>query len=160
MRTKKYMRKTRKHRKNKSRRRHYKRGGGLFDFFKSKSTVVPDECDPMKLTQLKSSEEMRSKYQQCCPKKYFGMVKNNSPYCKQLDLNFKSAVENEGLQKQYVGIEPDEVAQMQNAPMLRAAPVVAPIVETEEQPPMNQAVGGRMKKRRTIKTNRKKYSRK
>jgi hypothetical protein len=139
MATKKHMRKTKRHRKNKSRRRHYKRGGGFFDFFKGSTPIVPDNCDPMKLTELKTSEEMRNKYQQCCPKKYFGMVKNSSPYCKQLDLNFKSAVESEGLQKQYVGIEPEEVAQMRNAPML-SAPVM--------QPQTNQVVGGRMKRSR------------
>lgn len=153
MATKKYMRKTKRHRKNKSRTRHYKRGGGFFDFFTGKSSVVPDDCDPMKLTQLKTSNEMRSKYQQCCPKKYFGMAKNSSPYCKQLDLNFKSAVEREGLEKQYVGMdEPVEVAQMQNAPMLSAPP--APIVDNQ----MSQAVGGRMKRRRTRR--HRKYSRK
>jgi hypothetical protein len=145
---KKTMRKTKRNRKNKSSSRRYKRGGGFFDFFTGNSSVVSDDCDPMKLTQLKSSEEMRSKYQQCCPKKYFGMVKNTSPYCKQLDLNFKSAVESEGLQKQYVGMEdPVEVAQMQNAPMLPAAP--APIVQEETQTQMNQVAGGRMKRRRT-----------
>jgi len=136
-------------RKNKSRKTHHKRGGGIFDFFTGKSTVVADDCDAMKLTQLKSSQEMRTKYQQCCPKKYFGMVKNTSPYCKQLDLNFKGAVEREGLQKQYVGMEePLEVAQMQNAPMLPAAPALP--VQTE-YPQVNQSVGGRMKrmKRRT-----------
>jgi hypothetical protein len=149
---KKTMRKTKRNRKNKPRSRRYKRGGGFFDFFTGNSSVVSDDCDPMKLTQLKSSEEMRSKYQQCCPKKYFGMVKNTSPYCKQLDLNFKSAVESEGLQKQYVGMEdPVEVAQMQNAPMLPAAPALP--VQTE-YPQMNQAVGGRMK-RRTRRNNRK-----
>lgn len=151
MATKKYMRRTKRDRKNKSKRtrRHHKRGGGLFDFFRGNAAVVPDNCDPMKLTELKSSQEMRSKYQQCCPKKYFGMVKNSSPYCKQLDLNFKAAVESEGLQKQYVGMEePVEVAQMQNAPMLPA-----PVVQTG----VTQAVGGKMKRRRH---RTRKYSRK
>lgn len=148
MATKKHMRKSRRQRKNKSRRQ-YKRGGGLFDFFRGTASVAPNDCDPMKLTQLTSSEEMRNKYQQCCPKKYFGMVKNNTPYCKQLDLNFKSAVEREGMQKQYVGVEPDEVAQMQNAPMLSAP---APAMQMD-----SPVVGGkkrRMRKTRRIRRNR------
>ena len=33
---------------------------------------------------------MYSNYQTCCPKSWYGR-KNNSPYCKQLDLNYKAA---------------------------------------------------------------------
>lgn len=151
MTTRKHMHKTRKHRKNKlrkSKRTHIKRGGGFFDFFKGTSaSVVPENCDPMKLTQLKTSNDMRNNYQTCCPKKYFGLVKDSSPYCKQLDLNFKSAVEREGMEKQYVGMEPVEVAEMKNAPMLPAAPVAA----SEQVQPLQQNVGG---KRRKVKTHR------
>ncbi len=159
MRSKKNMRRTKKHLKNNKSKtktrynkltRHNKRGGGFFDFFKGTSSVVSENCDPMKLTQLKSSTEMRNNYQTCCPKKYFGLVKDSSPYCKQLDLNFKSAVESEGMEKQYLGMEPQEVAGMQNAPMIAPA---APIVGETSIDTTPQNVGGkkRRKKRRLSK---------
>lgn len=159
MRIKKHSRKTKKQRNyksktknNKSRSRHNKRGGGLFDFLKgTSSVVVPENCDPMKLTQLNSSAEMRNNYQTCCPKKYFGLVKNSSPYCKQLDLNFKSAVEREGMDKQYLGMEPQEVAGMQNAPMLPAAPTPAPEPISGQQENVNFGGKTRRKKRRLSK---------
>ena len=157
-RSRRHMRKTKKHKKSARRtRRHYKIGGGLFDFFKGSSQVVPSDCDPMKLTELKTSNDMRNKYQTCCPKKYFGLMKDSSPYCKQLDLNFKGAVEREGMEKQYVGMEPLEVSQMKNAPIL--SPPAVNQIQPENQVlggnfiqavggTVSQAVGGKTKRRR------------
>jgi len=98
----------RKNHKSKSKSRKYKRGGGMFDFFLGKSAtttppvtpvtpvvtptvapVVTSSCDPLKISDLLTAEEIHSKNQSCCPKSRLG-IKNNSPYCKQLELNFQS----------------------------------------------------------------------
>ena len=75
-------------------KRNSKRGksrkGGSFGFFKDKHNEDPNCGDPNKLVNLKDSSEMFANYKQCCPKSWYGR-KNNSPYCKQLDLNYKAA---------------------------------------------------------------------
>ena len=74
------------------------RKGGFF--FRSKKVVPNENCDPNKLEELikipdyiadleKKPDELRNKYIECCPKKYFGLIKNRSPYCKVLDKTYK-----------------------------------------------------------------------
>ena len=165
MRSKKRMHK--KARKTSRRSRKNKRGGGFFDFFTgSSSKVVPSECDPNNLSQLKTSEQLRSNYQTCCPKTFFGMKKNSSPYCKQVELNANAAVEREGMEKEFVGIEdPLEVAAMKNAPMVKPIPLpnpadVAPPMGMEPKIEANQVTfsGGR-RRRRTRRRNTRKTRR-
>lgn len=130
---KKTKRLTRRSRKN-------KRGGGFFDFFKgSSSTVVPASCDPNNLSQLKTSEQLRENYQTCCPKTFFGMRKNSSPYCKQVELNANAATEREGMEKEFVAadLEPLEVAEMKNAPMVAPGPLPNP---ADVAPPMDMGL--------------------
>jgi hypothetical protein len=75
-------------------KRNSKRGksrkGGFFGLFKDKHNEKDEECNPNKLVNLKSSSALHANYEQCCPKSWYGR-KNNSPYCKQLDLNYKAA---------------------------------------------------------------------
>ena len=71
-----------------SEKRMMKRGGG---WFTTKKITDSSVCDPNKLVQLKTPEEMYLTYQTCCPKSRFG-YKNSSPYCKQLELNYMSAI--------------------------------------------------------------------
>jgi hypothetical protein len=63
---------------------------GAFWFFDDKHNTGNAACDPNNLDNLKDSNSMHANYQTCCPKTWYGR-KNNSPYCKQLDLNYKSA---------------------------------------------------------------------
>lgn len=153
---------SRKHRKT-HKRRNYKRGGGFFDFFSSKSAaVVPDNCNPNNLSQLKSSQQLRENYQTCCPKSFFGMKKNTSPYCKQVELNMNAAVKGEGLQKEYVGMDPMEVAAIRNVPGAEGMPryeSFSDIPKSSEITPMVNSniskVGGRRRRtRKTRKTRR------
>ena len=66
------------------------RKGGFFGLFDDKHNTGNAACDPNNLVNLKDSNSMHANYQTCCPKTWYGR-KNNSPYCKQLDLNYKSA---------------------------------------------------------------------
>jgi hypothetical protein len=72
------------------------RKGGIFGLFEDKHNEgVTDEkgnlCgDSNNLVNLTDRDHMRINYQTCCPKTWYGR-KNNSPYCKQLDLNYKAA---------------------------------------------------------------------
>lgn len=149
--------------RNKRSHKKYKRGGGFFDFFSGKSSapVVPDNCNPNNLSQLKTPDQLRENYKTCCPKTFFGMRKNSSPYCKQVELNMNAAVKEEGLQKEYVGMEPMEVAALRNVPgaempVEQQAPNVQPMLNVP--PPTNISstnmvnVGGR--RRRTRKNRR------
>jgi hypothetical protein len=100
--------KSRRQRKHSKRRggRKTKRGGFL-NFFSSKPTVLPSECDPNQLSLIKGSDALHANYQKCCPKTYFGS-KNSSPYCKQLDLNFQSSLKGENDANEYQDINPME----------------------------------------------------
>jgi hypothetical protein len=73
----------------KQNKRNKKRGksrkGGFFGLFKDKHNT---ECDPNNLVNLETSNELHSEYQKCCPKTWYGR-KNNSQYCKALDLKYK-----------------------------------------------------------------------
>ena len=75
-------------------KRNSKRGksrkGGFLGLFKDKHNEQNPQCNPNNLVNLKDSQEMFANYKQCCPKSWYGR-KNNSPYCKQLDLNYKAA---------------------------------------------------------------------
>lgn len=66
------------------------RKGGFFGLFKDKHNTGNTACNPNNLANLTDSNSMRTNYQTCCPKNWYGS-KNNSPYCKQLDLNYKAA---------------------------------------------------------------------
>jgi hypothetical protein len=76
----------------KTKRRYTKnKRGGFFGMFSNK--VSPNnsaQCNPNNLTTLTDVRQMQENYQTCCPKTWYGS-KNSSPYCKQLDLNFKGA---------------------------------------------------------------------
>ena len=64
--------------------------GGILNLFKDKHNKTDTECDSNNLVNLTDSTSMHANYQKCCPKTWYGR-KNNSPYCKQLDLNYKAA---------------------------------------------------------------------
>ena len=66
------------------------RKGGFFGLFDDKHNTGNADCNPNNLANLKDSNSMHANYQTCCPKNWYGS-KNNSPYCKQLDLNYKAA---------------------------------------------------------------------
>lgn len=95
----KYKNKIKKTRKN----MRNKKGG----FFTSSKVSSLPECDPNKLSMLKTLEDMQTNYLQCCPKSMFG--KNSSPYCKQLDLNFQTTKKAQNDSGEYVGFSPEEV---------------------------------------------------
>ena len=69
--------------------------GGFYNFFRSSKRVYPSECDPNDLVNVKGSVSIHNKYKNCCPKSKFFGTKNRSPYCKQLELNFKHALRKE-----------------------------------------------------------------
>jgi hypothetical protein len=85
----------------KTKRRYTKtKRGGFFNFFSNK--VNPDnssQCNPNNLTSLIDVRQMQENYQTCCPKTWYGS-KNSSPYCKQLDLNFKGAQQRQQMENQ------------------------------------------------------------
>ena len=96
--------------KSKKNRSFSKKGkkGGYFFSNKNKNVAPLSECDPNNLSSIKGSTDLHENYQKCCPKKMFGR-KNSSPYCKQVDLNFKAALKEENDAKEYHGYEPDEI---------------------------------------------------
>jgi hypothetical protein len=103
-----YKRHTNK-RKHMKKRRTRSKKGGFFGLFSRKAPIVDSaQCDPNNLPNLRSADELKLNYQQCCPKKLFGF-KNKSPYCKQVDLNYQAALENERINEEYVGVEPEDV---------------------------------------------------
>ena len=108
--------KSRRQRKHSKRRggRKTKRGGFL-NFFSSKPSVLPSECDPNQLSTIKGSDALHANYQKCCPKTYFGS-KNSSPYCKQLDLNFQSSLKGENDANEYQDLSQSEVNNMKQYP--------------------------------------------
>jgi hypothetical protein len=106
-----YKKQTNKRRVNKKRITRSKKGG-FFGLFSRKAPIVDmTQCDPNNLPNLKSADELKLNYQQCCPKKLFGF-KNRSPYCKQVDLNYQAALENEKMNEEYIDIEPQDVYTM------------------------------------------------
>jgi hypothetical protein len=107
--------KSRRQRKHSKRRGRRTKRGGFLNFFSSKPTVLPSECDPNQLSLIKGSDALHANYQKCCPKTYFGS-KNSSPYCKQLDLNFQSSLKGENNAKEYPDAEPMEQYQMNQNP--------------------------------------------
>jgi hypothetical protein len=80
----------RRNKRNSKRSRGRNRKGGFFGLFEDKHNTGNAACDPNNLANLKDSNSMHSNYQTCCPKSWYGR-KNNSPYCKELDLNYKAA---------------------------------------------------------------------
>ena len=66
------------------------RKGGFFGLFKDKHNTGNTACNPNNLANLKSSYEIKQNIDTCCPKSWYGR-KNNSPYCKQLNLNYDAA---------------------------------------------------------------------
>jgi len=83
----------RRNKRNSKRSRGRSRKGGFFGLFDDKHNTGNAACDPNNLANLKDSNSMHANYQTCCPKTWYGR-KNNSPYCKQLDLNYKAAFQN------------------------------------------------------------------
>ena len=86
--------------------------------FKDKHNEKDEECNPNKLVNLKSSSALHANYEKCCPKTWYSR-KNNSPYCKQVELNFKAKEEEENNAKGvYIdendeeGIRPSDLANM------------------------------------------------
>ena len=138
-----------KMRKNKSRKN---KKGGFFNFFSSNSTVVPSECDPNNLSMIKDTKSMKDNYQKCCPKGMFGS-KNSSPYCKQLNLNYTSALKGENEAKEYVGFNPEEVYQMKNAEH-----TFTPDINTPKEKSWYKFWGGKKSRRRRNKRNKYNYS--
>lgn len=136
------MKSYRKLHKNKSRSRRNKRGG----FFTSK-VVSSSECDVNKLSSLSKDMgdgqdplvKMRNNYQKCCPIN-FGM-KNTSPYCKQLDLNYKAQAQYKSDISGYYGSETDvgKIKQIMNQPV----PGYQPLVNTGVKKPWYQFWGGK-----------------
>lgn len=67
------------------------RKGGFFGLFDDKHNTGNASCNPNNLANLKSSIEIKKNIDTCCPKNWYGR-KNNSPYCKQLNLNYDAAL--------------------------------------------------------------------
>ena len=44
------------------------------------------------INEIESTDEMREKYKKCCSKKLFGLKKNSSPYCKELENRYKNII--------------------------------------------------------------------
>jgi hypothetical protein len=85
----------------KTKRRYTKnKRGGFFGMFSNKvSPANSEQCNPNNLTSLTDVRQMQENYQTCCPKTWYGS-KNSSPYCKQLDLNFKGAQQGQQMDNQ------------------------------------------------------------
>ena len=66
------------------------RKGGFFELFKDKDNDYNGQCNPNNLNNLTSTYDIKKKIDTCCPKSWYGR-KNNSPYCKQLNLNYDAA---------------------------------------------------------------------
>ena len=116
----------RKIKTRKTRKRQIKKGGFFSYFFGKKNTdisnpssnsnlesqnspLIPkkNNCDPLELPSIKNVKDLHAKYQQCCPKTFFGR-KNTSPYCKQVDLNYQAQLKADNDANEYAGYEPDE----------------------------------------------------
>jgi len=67
------------------------RKGGFFGLFDDKHNTGNAACNPDNLVNLKSSFDIKKNIDTCCPKNWYGR-KNNSPYCKQLNLNYDAAL--------------------------------------------------------------------
>ena len=79
-----------RNKKNSKRSRGRSRKGGIFGLFEDKHNTGNIACNPNNLANLKSSYEIKQNIDTCCPKSWYGR-KNNSPYCKQLNLNYDAA---------------------------------------------------------------------
>ena len=132
MKSKRNFKKNKKNNKNKTFR------GGFFSS-SNKINPYPGQCDVNQLTDLKTSDEMHKKYKACCPKGMFG-TKNSSSYCKQLDLNFQSA------------LKAENDAKDQNTTELPSAqlPQQAYDVGVAESKPWYKFWGGKKSKRKNI----------
>ena len=81
----------RRNKRNSKRSRSRNRKGGFFGLFDDKHNTGNADCNPNNLANLKSSIEIKKNIDTCCPKNWYGR-KNNSPYCKQLNLNYDAAL--------------------------------------------------------------------
>ena len=79
-----------RNKRNSKRSRGRNRKGGFFGLFEDKHNTGNIACNPNNLANLKSSYEIKQNIDTCCPKSWYGR-KNNSPYCKQLNLNYDAA---------------------------------------------------------------------
>ena len=108
-------------RQNKTRKNgRNKKGGFWWLFNKNKqqnyNRIMPNDCDPNQLTQLRTTQELHSQYQKCCPKSWYGS-KNSSPYCRQIDSNFQGLTMGQNNANEYHGFTPEEEYNMRNQQM-------------------------------------------
>jgi len=154
------MSKTRNIRKNRNIRnikksRKQKKGG--FSFFGSK--VVPnDNCNPNNLVNLKTSDELYNNYKQCCPKTFFGS-KNSSPYCKQVNLNFQSALTSENNASENVSDDKAETAPILPSVQSAKLPQSEIDVQKAATKPWYQFWGGKSRRRNKRENKRSKTNR-
>lgn len=83
---------------------------------KTKKRGGTSNCTLNYLKILKTPEDMHKNYQTCCPKKFFGLRKNSSDYCKKLELNFHDALRAENYARGYSeDINEDELREIENS---------------------------------------------
>ena len=115
--SKKTIKRNKRDKRDKRSKKTKNRRGGFFGMFKSKHNELDKACNINELVNLKKSNEMHANYEQCCPKGFFG--KNSSPYCKQLDLNYKATVTQEnnarGFDSDDDNLRPSDVAHLEGA---------------------------------------------
>jgi hypothetical protein len=135
-------------RKNKTKKL---RKGGFFSFFTGKKPVAQVKasgpewqspvsefrgvnsikynkiltCDPTNIDLLKTSDQLHSKYHECCPKR-FGF-KNSSSYCKQIDQKWQKALVDENNARGYYVDEEDEDEEQLYNPEQRELHVNLPV---------------------------------
>lgn len=142
---------TRKNYKRKSYSSRKSRNGG---FFSQTKKTLP-ECNINNLSSLSKDTgdgqnpliKMRNNYQSCCPKNFMGK-KNTSPYCKQLDANFKALSNYQRDIEGYYGEETNvaKIKEEMNSPTIAPlpAPTTVPIpAPTYEKKPWYKFWGGK-----------------
>jgi len=138
-----------------------KQKGGFINFFSNKNKNVSSECDPNNLSMVKGSQSLQEKYQQCCPKSFWGS-KNSSAYCKQLDLNYQSATKEENDRNAFVDVEPEDEYQMRQTNITPYAelPTREYNVNKLQTKPWYKLWGGKKTKKPNKSKKNHKYSRK
>lgn len=149
-----------KSRKNRSRNNSRRNRKGGF-FFSSPKVASSSECDINNLSTLSKDmgdgqdplTKMRNNYQKCCPKGFMGR-KNSSPYCKQLDMNFKAQ---SGYQRDIEGYYGDEtdvskIKQHMNESTPQYTPLVNPASAVKK--PWYRFWGGKKTRKHRKRTHR------
>lgn len=85
-----------------------KKGG--FSLFRTKPApfITSEKCNPNKISSMQSSQELKANYLTCCPKDKFGL-KNSASYCKQLDINYQTAIQRENDENEYHEVSPEDM---------------------------------------------------